>query len=122
MYKLAVKLKLRFATSKGSLSIEQIQDLSLEELNSLAIAIEDEYKKSGKKSFITKKSTKDKEAKLKLDILLDIINDKLEERDEASVARANKEHNQKILAQIERAKDKELEGKSVEELEAMLKR
>ena len=38
MYKQAAQLKLRFATSRGSLSTEQLYDLPISELDTLAIS------------------------------------------------------------------------------------
>jgi hypothetical protein len=38
MYKEAAKQKLRFATNKGNLSVEQLWDLNLTDLDSLAVA------------------------------------------------------------------------------------
>ncbi len=61
MYKTASKLKLRFQTPQGNLSVEQLWSLSTTELDSLAVALEEAYKKSGKKSFLIKTSKKDKE-------------------------------------------------------------
>ena len=120
MYKKASRLKLRFLTEKGPLSVEQLWDLPMTVLDRTAIALEKEYKDSGKKSFLAVKSKKDKEIKLKFDIVIDILNSKIDESKIASEAAGVKEHNQKILAKIAEAKDKELDDLSVEELEKKL--
>ena len=121
MYKEASRLQLRFATTKGSLSTEQLWSLSLTELDALALNLENEYKNSGKKSFLTARSQKDKIAKLKFDVVLDILNTKVEEAEEERVKKENKEHNQKILSLIQEKRDENLRGKSLKELEGMLK-
>lgn len=121
MYKEASKQKLRFATNKGSLSVEQLWDLSLTDLDALAVSLETEHKESGKKSFLVSKSVKDKTAKLKFDIALDVLSAKMEEADKATTLKENKVHNEKILALIADKKDASLKGKSVRELEKMLK-
>lgn len=121
MYKEAAKLKLRFATTRGSLSVEQLYDLPLTELDELAVSLQEEYKESGKKSFLIAKSVKDKVAKLRFDIVLDVLNTKVEEADAVTAERERKEHNQKILGLIADKQDEELKGKSVKELEKMLK-
>lgn len=120
-FKQASQQKLRFVTSKGTLSVEQLWDLSLEDLNTLALGLEEAYKDSGKKSFLTTRSVKDKTAKLRFDIVLDILNTKVEEADAAREAKETKAHNEKILELIQGKETEALKGKSVKELKAMLK-
>lgn len=120
-FKLASQQKLRFQTNKGLLSTEQLWDLSLTDLDTLAVALEAEHKESGKKSFLTKTSVKDKTAKLRFDVVLDVLNTKLEEQQIAAEAREIKEHNRKILQLISEKQDESLKGKSIKQLEAMLK-
>lgn len=120
MYKEASRLKLKFATAKGNLTVDQLWDLSIEELDNLAVTLDTLYKESGKKSFIDKKSEKDKTTKLRFDIVLDILNTKQEAAEKAQVRAENKEKNKKIIELIQSKKDKSLEGKSIKELEKML--
>jgi len=121
MYKEASKLKLRISTVKGQLSVEQLWDLPITQLDELAVALEKEYETSANKSFLVKKTLKNKVAKLKFDIVLDILDSKVNAAEAASETRANKEHNQKIYELIAEKKDGELKGKSIRELEKMLK-
>lgn len=121
MYKEASKKKTRFITSKGTLSVEQLWDLSITDLDVLAVKLDEDYKNSKGKSFIEKRTTKDKDIKLQFDIVLDILNTKVEEADAVREAKDIKEHNQKILTLISEKKDDELKGKSVKELEKLLK-
>ena len=120
-FKEAVKSKLRISTTVGLLSVEQLWDLPLAQLDKIAVDLEEQYKESGKKSFLVSKSKKDKDIKLAFDIVLEILEDKVEERDLAAKASTVKEHNQKILSKIQEAKDKELDSLSAEELEKLLK-
>ena len=53
MYKKALKMKLRFATSKGKLTTEDLFDLSLTDLNNIAIALDKKLSESPRKSFIS---------------------------------------------------------------------
>jgi len=119
-YKEASRLKLRFNTTKGSLTTEHLWDLSITELDTLAVALEAEYKESGKKSFVVKKSSKDKVTKLKFDIVLDILTTKVEEAEEAGKAKEDKERREKILSIIARKKEASLEEMDISELEKML--
>lgn len=121
MYKQASKLKLRFQTTKGLLTVEQLWDLSLTELDSLAVSLEETYKNSKGKSFLDKKTTRDKTIKLQFDIALDILITKVEENEAENKKAENKEHNEKILSLIKEKQDGELKDKSIKELEKMLK-
>ena len=120
-FKQASKEKLRIQTNKGLLSVEQLWDLSLSDLDILAVSLENEYKESGKKSFLSKSSSKDKTTKLKFDVVLEVLNTKFEESEAAKEAKENKEHNQKIFQLIEEKQGEALKGKSIKELEKMLK-
>ena len=120
-FKLASQQKLRFQSNKGLLSVEQLWDLSLEDLDTLAISLETEHKESGKKSFLVKTSAKNKITKLRFDVVLDVLNTKVEEIQAAQEATEIKEHNKKIIALIAEKKDEVLKGKSINQLEAMLK-
>ena len=120
MYKTAAKQKLRIATVKGALSVEQLWDLSLTEIDALAVSLEKEHQESGKKSFLTSRSEKDKTVKLKFDIVLDILNTKVDEAEVLQQKKARKERNQKILSLIEEKKDETSKSKSVKQLESLL--
>lgn len=119
-FKLASQQKLRFQTNKGLLSVEQLWDLTLQELDVLAVSLETEHKESSKKSFLVKTSTKDKIAKLRFDIVLDILNTKIEDEQAALAEKERKAHNEKIIAIIADKKDESLKGMSIKQLEAML--
>lgn len=120
-FKLASKQKLRFQTSRGPLTTEQLWDLSLDELDELAVSLETEHKQSDKKSFIVKSTAKDKTAKLRFDVILDVLNTKLEEAQALTEAQEIKEHNKKIISLISEKQDESLKGKSIKQLESMLK-
>lgn len=121
IYKLAAKQKVRISTPKGSLSAEQLFELSLDELDTLAVNLETEYKGSAKKSFVHKKTEKNDLAKLKFDLVIDVLETKVAERDAAAEKAEKDEHNEKIMALIVEKKDEELKGKSIKQLMAMMK-
>ncbi len=120
-FKTASATKLRIQTNKGLLSVEQVWDLSLEELDTLAVSLEEDYKSSGKKSFLAKTTAKDRVAKLKFDVVLDILGTKVAENERLAEAQEIKEHNKKIIALIAEKDDDALKGKSRKQLEAMLR-
>lgn len=119
-FKLASQQKLRFTTTKGLLSAEQLWDLTVADLDALAVGLQEEYDKSGKKSFLASKSVKDKATKLRFDIALDILNTKVEEQEAATARKERKTHNEKILKLIADKQDDSLKGKSIKQLQAML--
>lgn len=121
-YKSAAQQKLRFQTPKGLLTVEQLWDLSLRELDTLAVSLETEHQQSGRKSFLAKTSAKDKTAKLRFDIVLDVLNTKVEESQAAQEAAEARDHNKKIINLISEKQEEALKEKSVKELERMLKK
>lgn len=120
-FKQASKLKLRFDTPFGPLTTEQLWDLSPVELDGIAVELDEEYKASNKKSFLAKKTKKDKIVKFKLDIVVDILTTKVEEEEASLTAVETKAHNQNILEIIAEKEGDALKGKTVEELKGLLK-
>lgn len=121
MYKQASRLRLRIESNRGALTVDQLWDLSLTELDKMAVSLEIK-KNTSAKTFLEIKSEEDEIAKLKFDIVLDVLQTKVKEDAAARKAQEDKEHNQKILGILAKKKDDALEGKSVEELEALLKK
>ena len=89
IFEKASSLQLRFASTKGSLSVEDLWGLSLESLDTLAKAVNKQIKAEEEDSFIGKKSSANSTLDLKLDILKRVIEVKIIERD-AQVDRAAK--------------------------------
>lgn len=117
----ASRIKLRFATSKGQLSTEDLWDLSLESLDTIAINVDKQLDTTSKKSFIGKRNTKNTELELALDILKHVIQVKLDEKD-AKAKRADKAARAAELRQLiaEKSND-ELKNSSKDDLLAKLK-
>lgn len=127
MYKIASQKKLRIATNRGNLSVEQLWDLSKDEIGELAVAIRknirEERGTSGDSELDFLKPSAQKEEtidELTFRILKDIYQTKQAEEDKQHRRAAARENNRKILELIARKQDEALESKSVEELEAML--
>ena len=123
MYKTASQLKLRFPTNVGNLSVEQIWDLSQSQLTNAIKAVKKVLKKNDddELSFLEDAKVVDVDNQLRFDILKDVYLTNKKEAEELRNAYEIKVHNQKILALIADKKDESLKGKSVEELEALLK-
>lgn len=121
-FKQATREKLRFQTSKGILSVEQLWDLSLSDLDTLAVSLQEAYDKSKGKSFLDTRTTKDKGLKLQFDVVLEILQDKKDELELAKEISEKNAYNDKIIDAIAKAQENELASKSVKELKAMLKK
>lgn len=123
MFDKATRLKLRFNSNKGQLSVEQVWDLSLTALNEMAKGLSRELKAAtvDDEDFIGNNTSVDSQLQLRFDIVKSIISTKLKERDDSLSAAEKREHNQVILELIKKKQQEELAGKSVEELQALLK-
>lgn len=121
MYKEASKIGLRVLTNKGPLSTEQLWSLPVTELDTLAVSLDEAYKSSGNKSFLAKRTSKNKLVKLQFDIVLDILTTKLEDAEEARLSQENSSHNKRIDSIIAEKQEEELKGKSIAELTKMRK-
>lgn len=127
MYKIASRKKLRIQTNRGMLSVEQLWDLSKEDIGELAKSIRkrinDQKGVSGDSELdFLKPSAQTEETidELTFRILKDIYTTKQAEEDKAHRRAAARENNRKILELIAKKQDQELENKSIEELEKML--
>jgi hypothetical protein len=122
-YKLASKKKLRFATNKGVLSVEQLWDLSRAELGKCIKEVKKVLSGTDNDddlSFLLESSKVDVEQQLRFDILKDVYITKKDEAEALKNKSVTKAHNEKILTLIARKQEAELETLSVEELEKQL--
>ncbi len=127
MYKIASRKKLRIQTNRGMLSVEQLWDLSKEDIGELAKSIRkrinDQKGVTGDSELdFLKPSSQTEETidELTFRILKDIYQTKQAEEDKAHRRATARENNRKILELIAKKQDEALEGKTIEELEAML--
>ena len=120
MYKKALRTKVRFSTSKGKLTTEDLFDLSLADLNNLAIALDKKLSETPRKSFISDITPDTQEDELRFNIVKDIITLKLAERNAAQNAKAKAVEKAQLLEILHRKKNEALENLSVAEIEAKL--
>lgn len=124
MYKKASKLKLRFQTTKGQLSVEQLWSLPMADLVAaikIAKKVIDINTGDDELSFLDENKKTDEKAVLTFNILKDIYLTRMEEMEAKRKAKETKAQNEKILSIIHEKKEGALKEKSVEELEALLK-
>lgn len=119
----ASRLKVRFETSKGLLTVEDLWDLPLDHgkvtLDEIAIGLHNELK-GHTESFVHKEKSANTELQVKFDVVLAIIGAKIKERDDAAHARIKAEKKQQILESIARKESKDLEEKSLDDLKSLL--
>jgi hypothetical protein len=121
IFKTATRNKLRVSTTRGMLSVEQLWDLNLSDLDEIAVTLDSQVSKTATKTFLSKTTEKDKITKLMFDVVLEILKTKQTDQERALKAAETKRHNQKISELIAEKQDEELKNMSIEELEKMIK-
>jgi len=119
IFEVASRLKLRFSGVRGNLSIEDLWDLSEQNLNSIYTALAAESRNSEVESLITP-NAEDAALTLKKDLVRHVFGVKKAER-EARAARAQvREQYQQLLEIKARKQNEELEGLELAELNAKI--
>jgi hypothetical protein len=124
MYKKAIRAKLRFQTSKGLLTIEQLWGLTLTELKNLIISLHETVKKvpSEDLSFLeTETVQEESEDKMRFNIAVDVYKTKQQEAKDSREEASKKAFNQHIAEIIAEKEEADLRSKSIDELKAMMK-
>ena len=96
MFEKASKLKLRFATAKGTATTEDLWDLNLDDLDKVAISLDEQINSTGK-SFIKTKTTANTTLDLKFEIVKHVIDVKQTEADERKIAKEKAAKRAKIM-------------------------
>lgn len=119
MFEVAVRNKYRFPF-KGMVSVEDLWDLSVKDLDSIFKVLNSQVKQAKEESLLNKKSEEDKVLDVKIDIIKYIVGVKQEEDSQRLLAKAKKEQKQKILSILADKQYEDLKNKSPEELQKML--
>jgi len=127
MFEKAVRLKLRFPSPQGALTVEDLWDLPLTStrlnvanLNNIAKAISRQLKAEGEEDFVNPKSGADEALQVQLDIVKHVIQVRQAENEAARSLADRKQKKERIMEIIAKKQDQELEGKPLEELTAMM--
>ena len=123
MYKKASIKKLRFTTTKGNLSVEQLWGLTMTELKTLIKSLHKLIKKEDDDdlAFLEEDKVLYSDDQLRYDIAVDVYKTKQAELQQKHEDAEKKARNQHIAEIIARKQDEALESKSIEELQTMLK-
>lgn len=116
MFEKSSRMKLRFDANCGVISTEDLWDLTLGQLNTLAKRLNKEVKALEEEDFLNDLKPEDTILKLKFDLVLHILNTKKEEKRLSLESEEKKARKEKILAIVARKQDLAMESKTEEEL------
>lgn len=122
----AARLKLRFSTAKGDLTVEDLWDLPListvnkPNLDDIARGLFGQLKSDANVSFVIPEQKSDSTTQLKFDVVKHIIDVRLAENAAAAAAKANREKRQLILSVIAQKENEQLLSASMDDLKKML--
>lgn len=126
IFEQAVRAKLRFSTSRGMVTTEDLWDLALSSstgkpnLDDVAREIHRQLKEAEEISFVKPASASNAGVRLAFDVVKHVIGVKLAEREAAKQAADKAEQKQKIMGIIAQKQEEALSSKSLEELTAMV--
>lgn len=119
MFEVATRSKMRFPF-RGSVSIEDLWDLNVENLDSVFKTLNSQVKQSKEESLLNTRTKEDEVLEMQIAIVKYIVSVKLEEADARLKAKEKRERKQKIMEILSTKQEEELQGKSPEELQKML--
>ena len=126
MFEKAARLKLRFDTPKGPLSVEELWDLPLTvrnggaSLDNVARAASKQIKETETESFVVKNPTVSPLLQLRLDVVKHIIAVRIAEAETAATAADKAAKKQTLLALVAEKKNEQLKSSSIDELMAQI--
>jgi hypothetical protein len=119
MFESAVRSKLRFPF-KGLISVEDLYDLSVENLDAIFKALNAQVKLAKEESLLNKRSKQEEELALKVELVKHVVKTKLDEDAARRKLKEQKEKKQKIMEIMANKQDADLQNKSLDELSKML--
>lgn len=119
MFETATREKYRFPF-KGQISVEDLWDLSVRDLDTVFKTLNREVKQVQEESLLATKSKEDTILDTKINIVKHIVSVKLAEIEKSKAEHDRAEQRQKIMSILANKQDEELRGKSADELRAML--
>ena len=119
MFEVAVRNKFRFPF-KGVISVEDLWDLSVQQLDGIFKTLKSQEKKAQEESLLDTRTPEDEILTAKIEIIKYIVNTKLEKAKQAERAKEAHDQKQKILGILAEKQDEDLRNKTPEELIAML--
>lgn len=119
LFEFATRNKLRFPY-KGNISVEDLWDLSVKELDSVFKTLNSQVKQANEESLLSTKTKDDEILDIKIAIVKHIFSVKKEETAAKLLEKENKEKRQRLLQIKAQKEDEALMNMSLEELDAEL--
>ena len=119
IFEFASRNKVRFPF-KGMISVEDLWDLSLTNLDSIYKTLNKQVKQSEEESLSSTKASVDTELEVQIAIVKHIVSVKLAEKEAAEKASAKKAQKQKIMSIIATKENEALQNSSIDDLKKML--
>lgn len=117
IFERAVRNKTRFASDRGLLNVEQLWDLSLQNLDDIARMVNSELKSLTEESFIDlKPDARKTELALQLDILKHVIQVKLDQKEAAALRKQKEAKRNKLMEILESKENEDLKSLSKEQI------
>lgn len=119
IFEYATRNKVRFSF-RGLISVEDLWDLSLTNLDSIYKELNKQSKQSEEESLLNIKTQEDELLNVQIEIVKHIVSVKLAEKEAREKASAKKEQKQKIMSIMAAKQDEALQNSSIDELQKML--
>ena len=119
MFEYATRNKVRFPF-KGMISVEDLWDLSLANLDSIYKTLNKQVKQSEEESLLSEKTGVDEELEVQIAIVKHIVSVKQAEKEATEKAAEKKAKKQKLMSIIAAKENEELQNASMEDLRKML--
>lgn len=119
MFEKATRMRLRFPF-KGVASVEDLWDLSVEELYSVFKTLNSQHKSAQEETLLSAKTKEDDTLMLQIEIVKHIVAVKLAEAEKRKDAKERREKRQKLMEILASKEEASLQDKSIEELQKML--
>ena len=119
IFEYATRNKVRFSF-RGLISVEDLWDLSLTNLDAIYKDLKKQSKQSEEESLLNIKTQEDELLNVQIEIVKYIVSVKLAEKEAREKASAKKAQKQKIMSIIAAKQDEELQNSSIDDLQKML--
>jgi hypothetical protein len=119
MFEKASRLKLRFQY-KGTLVVEDLWDLSVEELDSIYKTLNAKVKIAKEESLLETKTSENTVLDLQIEIIKYIVSVKVKELSDKIASKEKRDKKKKLMEILAMKQDADLQGKSIEEIQKMM--
>jgi hypothetical protein len=126
MFEKIARIKARFDSPQGQLTVEDLFDIPLissrgkANLDDIARGLSKQVREAETESFVIRPPKADESVALKLEVVKRIITVRLAEAEEAKLKKDNKEKKQRLLSLIAQKEDEQLVGQSIDDLRKMV--